>query len=258
MECPACGASVTSAAQQIENLRRLAARREQYGGLLLGEDVLAFRRRYGLTQRAAASLFGKGPLEFSRYGNETIYPDDVTTMLLSLAIEKPDVVRWLAERTGAAVPLLNPPREAATTSAQRVDPSGRRRVEQARCYVDPRHAWMCATMRHPVLAAAAMNELIIPDAAQRDESSVEMIRVWIAERGLHTSMKVGMYDDQPGIHEVCAWGRILADVAQHVADALATSQGMDRDVAIEAIKAAFNEELQAPSSGRSGGFVVRH
>ena len=103
-----------------------------------------------------------------------------------------------------------------------------------------------------------MNELIIPDAAQRDESSIEMIRVWIAERGLHTSLKVGLYEDCADIREERAWGRILAGVAQHVADALAASQGMDPHVAIEAIKAAFNEELRAPSSGRSGGFVVRH
>lgn len=113
-------------------------------------------------------------------------------------------------------------------------------------------------MRQPVLAVAAMKELIIPEAAQRDESSVEMIRVWIAERGLHASLKVGLYEDRPGIREERAWGRILADVAQHVADALVTSQGMDPHEAIEAIKAAFNEELQEPSSGRSGGFVVRH
>ena len=96
-----------------------------------------------------------------------------------------------------------------------------------------------------------MKELIIPEAAQRDESSVEMIRVWIAERGLHASLKVGLYEDRPDIREERAWGRILAD-------ALVTSEGMDRDVVVEAIKAAFNEELQAPSSGRSGGFVVRH
>ncbi|KAF1015028.1 MAG: Antitoxin MqsA [Stenotrophomonas maltophilia] len=106
MECPACGATSTSAAQQIENLRRLAARRKHYGGLLLGEDVLEFRRRHGLTQRAAATLFGKGAIAFSRYENETTYPDDATTMLLSLAMEKPDVVRWLAERTGTVVSLL--------------------------------------------------------------------------------------------------------------------------------------------------------
>ncbi|HEL3172291.1 MULTISPECIES: type II TA system antitoxin MqsA family protein [Stenotrophomonas] len=120
MECPACGATATSAAQQIENLRRLAARRAHYGGLLLGEDVLAFRRRYGLTQRAAATLFGKGAIAFSRYENETTYPDDATTMLLSLAMEKPEVVRWLAERTGTAVPLLDRLQDVATKPPRRV------------------------------------------------------------------------------------------------------------------------------------------
>ena len=43
-----------------------------------------------------------------------------------------------------------------------------------------------------------------------------------------------------------------ADVAQHVADALVVSGGMDRGAAINAIKDAFDEELRAPSSGRSG------
>lgn len=103
-----------------------------------------------------------------------------------------------------------------------------------------------------------MKELIIPEAAQRDEDSIEMIRVWIAERGLHASLNVGLYGDRPGFREEHAWGRILADVAQHVADALVVDGGMDRGAAINAIKDAFDEELRAPSSGRSGGFVVRH
>ncbi|HAL22785.1 MAG TPA: hypothetical protein DCP40_08665 [Stenotrophomonas sp.] len=120
MECPSCGATAASEAQHVENLRRLEARREHYRGLLLGEDILAFRRRHGLTQRAAATLFGKGAIAFSRYENETTYPDDAMTMLLWLAIEKPEVVRWLAERTGTVVPLLDPPREAAAKPARRV------------------------------------------------------------------------------------------------------------------------------------------
>lgn len=119
MECTACGATATTAAQQVENLKRLAARREHYSGLLLGEEVLALRRRHGLTQRAAATLFGKGVIAFSRYENETTYPDDATTLLLSLAIDKPEVVRWLAERTGVAVPLLEAPEEGKAKAPRR-------------------------------------------------------------------------------------------------------------------------------------------
>ena len=103
--CPSCGAEATSAAQHSENLKRLKARKVQYGGLLLGEEIFSLRRRYGITQQAAAQIFGKGKIAFSRYENETSYPDDSTTLLLILAIEKPDVIRSLAEKAGVKLPL---------------------------------------------------------------------------------------------------------------------------------------------------------
>lgn len=53
-----------------------------------------------------------------------------------------------------------------------------------------------------------MKELIIPEAAQRDEDSIEMIRVWIAERGLHASLNVGLYGDRPAFERSMQWGRI--------------------------------------------------
>lgn len=104
-KCPACSALATSAEQHTENLKRLKARKAQYRGLLLGEEILSLRRHYGMTQQAAAKLFGKGKIAFSRYENETSYPDASTTRLLELAIEKPDVVRWLADKAGVELPL---------------------------------------------------------------------------------------------------------------------------------------------------------
>lgn len=103
--CPCCGAEATSAAQHSENLKRLKARKAHYGGLLLGEEIFALRRRYGITQQAAGRIFGKGKIAFSRYENETSYPDETTTRLLELAIEKPDVIRWLADKAGEDLPL---------------------------------------------------------------------------------------------------------------------------------------------------------
>ena len=104
-QCPRCSAMATSADQHAENLKRLKARKAQYGGLLLGEEILSLRRRYGITQQTAAKIFGKGKIAFSRYENETSYPDESTTRLLELAIEKPDVIRWLAEKVGVELPL---------------------------------------------------------------------------------------------------------------------------------------------------------
>ncbi len=105
LRCTSCGAESTRAAQHTENLARLKARKAEYGGLLLGEEILALRRRYGITQQNAAKIFGKGKIAFSRYENETSYPDESTTRLLTLAIEKLDVIRWLADRAGVDLPL---------------------------------------------------------------------------------------------------------------------------------------------------------
>lgn len=104
-QCPACGTQATSAAQHAENLVRLEARKAAYDGLLMGEEILALRRRYGITQQAAAKIFGKGKIAFSRYENETSYPDESTTLLLELAIQKPDVIRLLADKAAIDLPL---------------------------------------------------------------------------------------------------------------------------------------------------------
>jgi HTH-type transcriptional regulator/antitoxin MqsA len=58
-----------------------------------------------LTQQAAARVFGKGKIAFSRYENEVTYPDDGTMLMLSMAIEKPDSMKWLADRAGVELPL---------------------------------------------------------------------------------------------------------------------------------------------------------
>ena len=61
-------------------------------------------------------------------------------------------------------------------------------------------------------------QLPIPEAALRDGNSVEMLRVWIAEKKLHCSIKVGMYQERE----------------------------------------SFEKELEAPTSKADGEFIVRH
>ena len=111
--CDACGVETTRAAQHDENLRRLAARKAQYGDTLLGEEIVGLRKRYGLTQLAAARLFGKGKIAFSRYENEATYPDASTTLLLTMAIEMPDSLKWLADKAGVEIPMWRERREDA-------------------------------------------------------------------------------------------------------------------------------------------------
>ena len=104
-ECSACGARFTSGSQHDENLKRLDLRRAEYGDVLLGEDIVAFRMRYGITQTAAARIFGKSKIAFSRYENEAFYPDASTTKLLRLAMELPQVLKKLADAAGVPIPL---------------------------------------------------------------------------------------------------------------------------------------------------------
>ena len=104
-KCDACGVQTTRASQHEDNLRRLAARKQHYGNVLMGEEIMALRKRYGLTQQAAAKIFGKGKIAFSRYENEVTYPDDSTMLLLRMALEKPDSLKWLADKAGVELPM---------------------------------------------------------------------------------------------------------------------------------------------------------
>lgn len=94
----------------------------------------------------------------------------------------------------------------------------------------------------------------IPDAAIRDAEAVEMLRAWIAERGLHCSLKVGMYVEQ-GIDEERAWGIMLADVARHVSRALHREYGHVEADSIRRIRDSMLEELGEPTSEATGKFV---
>ena len=103
--CDHCEVQTTRVDQHDENLRRLAARKTSYGSLLMGEEILSLRKQYGLTQQAAAKIFGKGKIAFSRYENEATYPDQSTTLLLRVAIERPDVIKVLADIAKVDLPL---------------------------------------------------------------------------------------------------------------------------------------------------------
>jgi putative zinc finger/helix-turn-helix YgiT family protein len=120
-QCDRCEAQTTRADQHDENLRRLAARKTSYSGLLMGEEILSLRKRYGLTQQAAAKIFGKGKIAFSRYENEATYPDQSTTLLLRLAMEMPDVIKALADIANVELPLWKERCEDAKAPARTSD-----------------------------------------------------------------------------------------------------------------------------------------
>ncbi|WP_426266275.1 DUF5076 domain-containing protein [Sphingomonas sp. LHG3443-2] len=98
-----------------------------------------------------------------------------------------------------------------------------------------------------------MTELGIPPAATRDPRAFEMMRVWIAEHRLHCAMNIGVYEAQ-GIAEERAWGIILADAAQHLADALSSEGLRERKDVLRDIRTHFQAELDDPTSRTCGSF----
>jgi hypothetical protein len=97
-------------------------------------------------------------------------------------------------------------------------------------------------------------QLPIPALAISDAKSVELIRVWIAGKGLQTSLRIGAWEHTPSIDEPKAWGIVLADVVNHVADAL-TKQGKTKSETVGKIRASFLAELDRPTSSTVGEFV---
>ncbi|HVY33992.1 MAG TPA: DUF5076 domain-containing protein, partial [Caulobacteraceae bacterium] len=83
------------------------------------------------------------------------------------------------------------------------------------------------------------------------------LRVWVAEQGLHCSVLVGMYAEDGRVQETTAWGVILADAVNHIADAL-ESQGLGpRSDLLRAVIDSFEAEISGPTSDRKGEFVAR-
>jgi hypothetical protein len=98
-----------------------------------------------------------------------------------------------------------------------------------------------------------MRTLVIPPPAQRDENSIQMLSAWIAERGLHCTMNVGMWHAE-GRDEPAAWGVLLADIVRHLASAIESERGVDASDIVADIVEALNEELDNPTSEPNGEF----
>ena len=96
-----------------------------------------------------------------------------------------------------------------------------------------------------------MRTLTVPPAARRDDAAVQMVSAWIAERGLHCSLNIGMWEAE-GHNEAKAWGILLADIVRHVANAVEESKGEDRAQVATAIVQSLSAELDSPTSKATG------
>lgn len=102
-----------------------------------------------------------------------------------------------------------------------------------------------------------MSPLVVPPAALRDDKSIQMLSAWIAENGLHCSLKIGMWQEN-GRDEAEAWGILLADAIRHIANALQEGYGQSAPEAIATVLHSLQNELDLPTSATGGGFSPGH
>lgn len=89
-----------------------------------------------------------------------------------------------------------------------------------------------------------------PPASNRDKEAFELIRVWIAEQNQHVSLRAGVWKD--GLH----WGMMLADLAQHIANAESMgNKAFDRRKFIARLREGFEAEMDSPTDEAEGEIV---
>ncbi len=84
-----------------------------------------------------------------------------------------------------------------------------------------------------------------------------MLSAWIAQNGLHCSMKIGMWQEN-GHDEPRSWGILLADVVRHISNAMQEQYGKPAAETADLIVQALLREFDEPTSSPTGGFSPGH
>jgi hypothetical protein len=102
-----------------------------------------------------------------------------------------------------------------------------------------------------------MRELERPKGVDSDADATEMVRYWLANDEPHVKLLIGMYQDAEDcdVDELYAWGHILRDIAQHVANGLKKSYGWDFNESCDRVAQHFNEAMKN-RSGKLDGEVT--
>lgn len=95
-----------------------------------------------------------------------------------------------------------------------------------------------------------MQELPIPPDSQNAEQAVEVFRGWIIDQRLQCSLRPTVWAETPGM-----WGILLADAANHIANAIAEETGKDSQELLSEISRVFLAENESPTDECEGKFV---
>lgn len=98
--CDVCGSELLDGADLLNNKREWVRFKKRVDGVPLGTEIAAMRKKHNLTQPVAGTIFGGGPVAFSKYENDDLIPDESMVSLLKLAISYPDTIKRLARVKG--------------------------------------------------------------------------------------------------------------------------------------------------------------
>jgi Domain of unknown function (DUF5076) len=90
-------------------------------------------------------------------------------------------------------------------------------------------------------------ELDIPDGVTSADQAVEVLRTWIGDGAMMLSLNADAFGDR-----VIDWGRILGEIAHHIARSAKLQGHMNEAEALQAIKAGFDATLIANQPTMSG------
>jgi hypothetical protein len=95
-----------------------------------------------------------------------------------------------------------------------------------------------------------MRTLPHPPEAELDRDSLEMMRGWIVNGELQVSIAAWVWKDKPE-----EWGRLLAESANHLADAISHETGQRRADIYRTICKSLVAHLKDPPSDLVGDFI---
>lgn len=95
-------------------------------------------------------------------------------------------------------------------------------------------------------------ELIPPEGIEGAKEAVEVLRAWVADGSLHVT-----FDPETFSHDVSEWGRLLSDVAVHIANAVALDGQLPFTEALKAVHDAYDRGIAEQHPEVTGKIVGR-
>lgn len=109
--CNECGCDTATDQDMKLNLRAMNAFKKKALGLLSGSEILEIRKKLGISQKEASTIFGGGPTAFTKYENDDVIQSIPMNNNIILAHKSLDAFSILCQRQGMKrepIASLNP------------------------------------------------------------------------------------------------------------------------------------------------------